>query len=118
MAQHTIRIDDIDGSAETVSTITFALDADTYEIDLNEEHTRQLRETLQYWIAHARRVKNPRKTRSISRATTNTAKVRAWANANGYQLPQRGKISRTIFQAYEQAHQGDPSAESHSPFPQ
>jgi hypothetical protein len=41
----TLFIDDLDGSAAE-GTVRFGLDSSEYEIDLNEEHARQLRDAL------------------------------------------------------------------------
>ncbi|MFI0466747.1 Lsr2 family protein [Saccharopolyspora sp. 5N102] len=46
-------VDDIDGSPAN-HTVTFALDGVTYEIDLNEKHTKQLRAVLDRYIKAAR----------------------------------------------------------------
>ncbi len=47
MAQkaQTLYIDDLDGSAAD-GTVRFGLDGTEYEIDLNAEHARQLRDAL------------------------------------------------------------------------
>ncbi|MEU5852381.1 histone-like nucleoid-structuring protein Lsr2 [Saccharopolyspora shandongensis] len=47
------RVDDIDGFPAN-HTVTFALDGVTYEIDLNDEHTKQLRAVLDRYIKAAR----------------------------------------------------------------
>ena len=56
MAQkvQTLYVDDLDGS-EADGTIRFGLDGAEYEIDLNTEHTRQLRDALARYISAARR---------------------------------------------------------------
>ena len=55
MAQkvQTLFIDDIDGG-EADGTVRFALDGTEYEIDLNAEHTEELRSTLGRYVTHAR----------------------------------------------------------------
>ena len=47
----TLFIDDLDGSAAE-GTVRFGLDGSEYEIDLNEEHARQLRDALEIGRAH------------------------------------------------------------------
>jgi len=56
MAQkvQTLFIDDLDGS-EADGTVRIGLDGTDYEIDLNAEHTRQLRDALARYISAARR---------------------------------------------------------------
>ena len=48
-------VDDIDGS-EARETISFGLDGTRYEIDLNGEHTQELREQLGRYVKAARKV--------------------------------------------------------------
>ena len=57
MAQkvQTLFIDDIDGSAAE-GTVRFGLDGSEYEIDLNAEHAKQLRDALAAYIRAGRRV--------------------------------------------------------------
>ena len=56
MAQkiQTLFIDDLDGSAAE-GTVRFGLDGTEYEIDLNEEHAKQLRDALSRYVSAARR---------------------------------------------------------------
>ncbi len=57
MAQRTqiLYVDDIDGS-EAEGTVRFGLDGTDYEIDLNAEHARELRDALARYVGVARRV--------------------------------------------------------------
>ena len=57
MAQkvQTLFIDDLDGS-EAEGTVRFGLDGAEYEIDLNAEHARELRDALARYVGAARRV--------------------------------------------------------------
>ena len=50
----TLFIDDLDGSAAE-GTVRFGLDGTEYEIDLNEEHARELRDALARYVGAARR---------------------------------------------------------------
>ncbi len=56
MAQkkQTLLIDELDGSAAD-STVRFGLDGTEYEIDLNTEHARALRDALARYVNAARR---------------------------------------------------------------
>jgi hypothetical protein len=51
----TLFIDDIDGGAAE-GTVRFALDGTEYEIDLNAEHSEELRSALGKYVTHARKV--------------------------------------------------------------
>lgn len=94
--------DDLDGSAAT-STVGFALDGVTYEIDLNDENTQKLRDEFGAWLEHARRV-GGRARRGTSRGRSDeTKRIREWAQANGYEISDRGRISTEIREAYAAA---------------
>ncbi len=98
-------IDDIDGS-KAAETVTFSLDGVGYEIDLNSENAQKLRDELGTWISTARRVSGRRTSRSASSSSSSeeTARIRAWARENGYQVSDRGRISGEIRKAYQAAH--------------
>lgn len=102
-----VLIDDIDGS-EAVETVSFALDGVSYEIDLSEEHARELRDSFARWVGHARRVSGraSRGRRGGTAARTSSgesAAIREWARANGYEISDRGRIPANIRAAYEAA---------------
>lgn len=62
MAQRTqvVFTDDLDGS-EAVGTVHFALDGKSYEIDLNEKHAKQLRDSLAKYVEAGRKVSATRR---------------------------------------------------------
>jgi hypothetical protein len=98
-------IDDIDGG-EGAETITFALDGVSYEIDLSSKNAAKLRDAFAVWVGNARKVgrggasSTARGSRRASRSGNDTASVRAWAKENGYQVSERGRISREVMDAY------------------
>ena len=99
--------DDVDGG-EASETVNFALDGATYEIDLSDENAAKLRDQLPYWVGNARRTTNRRNAghRTTGRRNSggsDAAKIREWAQANGHQVPPRGRIPNEVRQAYEAA---------------
>jgi hypothetical protein len=64
---HTLLTDDVDGG-EAAETVRFALDGVEYEIDLSEEHARELRDALTVFVDAARRVGGGRR-RSLARSS-------------------------------------------------
>jgi len=91
-----------DGDGETVS---FQLDNSTYEIDVTSKEADALRGLFQDYIAVARKV--GRKTGTAGKRTqvgTDAKLVRAWANENGLEVPERGRIPADIREKYEVAH--------------
>ena len=101
-------LDDIDGN-EAAETVSFSLDGVAYEIDLNEENARAMRDSVAHWIDHARRSTGRSGQRSSSRRAAakgdgpSPSELREWARANGYQVSERGRISEQIRGAYAAA---------------
>jgi hypothetical protein len=112
MAQrvNVVLVDDIDGS-DASETVSFALDGVDYEIDLSDEHAADLRNAVSLYIGHARRTGGRRKSgrRAASSAAadstgTTAADIRAWARENGWTVPERGRVSSDVREAYAAAH--------------
>jgi hypothetical protein len=107
MAQKVVTelIDDVDGS-EADETVIFAWKGYTYEIDLSSKNIGKLDKALAPFVDKARRLgrtgKAAPKAASV-RAASNAAEVRAWAQANGYEVPERGRIPNDIRDAYDDA---------------
>ena len=107
--------DDLDGS-EATETVTFSLDGETYEIDLNDAHAAELRDALAASEGAARRVgrgggsgASRRGAGRPSRAAGSADKqrvqdIREWARTNGHKVSERGRLSAAVVEAYEAAH--------------
>ena len=107
MAQkvHIVLVDDIDGS-DAEETVTFGLDGATYEIDLNSANAAKLRDAVAAYVGHARKVggrRGARKSGGSSAGGTSAAEIRAWARSNGYDVPDRGRVSADVRAAYDAA---------------
>ena len=100
-------VDDLDGS-EATETISFGLDGTSYEIDLNDQNAAALRESLSGYIGHARKVGAPgRRGRRTSTTTTSgpsAREIRDWARSNGWDVPDRGRVSAEVREAFDAAH--------------
>ncbi|HEY6931924.1 MAG TPA: Lsr2 family protein [Marmoricola sp.] len=101
-----VLVDDIDGN-DADETVSFSLDGKDYEIDLNSANAQQLRDALAPFIGHARRASggrsgNRRRTRNDSGASA--AEIREWARENGWDVPERGRVSAEVREAYAAAH--------------
>jgi hypothetical protein len=114
-------IDDIDGEVAT-NTVPFNLDGVSYEIDLSDENAGNLRDELARFIAAGRRT-GGRKVRlatgqsgaaSPGTDRERSRQIREWAQANGYEVSTRGRLSAEIVEAYEAA-QSAPSVTEHEP---
>jgi Lsr2 len=113
MAQriNVVLVDDIDGT-DAAETVAFSLDGVDYEIDLHEQHAEQLREAFSLFIGHGRRTGGRRRSgrRSSASATAapsageaTAADIRAWARENGWDVPDRGRVSAEVREAYAAA---------------
>ncbi|MFC0454679.1 Lsr2 family protein [Rhodococcus sp. ACS1] len=106
-------VDDIDGTefGSDGESIGYAFDGVEYQIDLKDEHAKEFRETLEYYIDHSTRVggRKHRSDRAVNpevakRQPGETKKIRAWAIEQGYELSSRGRIPTEIEQAFHDAH--------------
>ncbi|MGN6160966.1 MAG: histone-like nucleoid-structuring protein Lsr2 [Marmoricola sp.] len=95
-------IDDIDGS-EATESVSFALDGQSYVIDLSDKNAQALRDALAPYVAHAQRATSGRG-RGRSRGGSTASDIRAWARSAGYTVPDRGRVSAEIKAAYDAAH--------------
>lgn len=107
MAQKTVVVlsDDLDGS-EANETINFALDGAEYEIDLNNDHAKELRQALERFTAVARKTSGSRGRPAgrRSKSGVDTRAIRLWAAENGYNVNTRGRIQSDIIEKYQTAH--------------
>lgn len=93
--------DDMDGRTKAKETVTFGLDDNVYEIDLNDKNVTRLRDALKPFVEHARKA-TPSKPVAIA---SDAAEVRAWAAQNGIDVPARGRIPSDVRKSYEESKQ-------------
>ena len=99
-------IDDLDGS-EAIETVAFALDGQSFEIDLSARNATKRRAGLAAYVGAARQgaktaaAGTARKRPSRDRART--ADVRAWAKEHGHQIKDRGRVPADVVAEYERA---------------
>lgn len=94
--------DDFEGGPAD-ETVQFGLDGQQYEIDLSTANAEKLREALHPFAAAGRRAqgKSTRATGTRSSGgNPKTAKIRAWAKENGYEVSNRGRIHQSVKDAY------------------
>lgn len=97
--------DDYDGTPAD-ETVLFGLDGAEYEVDLSSENAQGLRDALAPWVAVARKTGGRRKRvggTAKAPAGSSTSDIRAWAQASGYEVSSRGRVSAEIREAYEKA---------------
>jgi hypothetical protein len=125
VAQKTIVtfIDDLTGEeAEDITTVEFALEGVTYEIDLADDNAAKLRDNLARYVAAARKTSARRPgvrgaDRSTGRGAGNGSvarsgynrdtlrAIREWAKQNGHSVSDRGRLPLNVLHAWEENHQ-------------
>ena len=113
MAQKVIveMVDDLEGSpGGDVTTVGFALDGRSYEIDLNSRNAEKLRDSLAEFIAASRRHRAGRGGGTAKAAPAHDTgarerahAIREWAREAGHEVSGRGRIPAAVVDAYEQA---------------
>ncbi|WP_284747738.1 histone-like nucleoid-structuring protein Lsr2 [Amycolatopsis sp. RTGN1] len=117
-------VDDLDGGTAT-QTVPFALDGVSYEIDLSDKNAQALRDVFAHYIEVGRRTGGRRIKVAAGQSTAGTGssrgestsaasrehnqQVRAWAMANGYEISERGRISKEIYAAFEAGEPAEPA---------
>lgn len=100
--------DDFDGSTPA-ETVYFSVAGKDYAIDLNEEHVAELTDALakvdelmKDYTDKARPMgkSSTGTARRSSKSSQDTKAVRAWAQENGYEIGDRGRIPEEIQEAY------------------
>ena len=96
---------DLSGKPDA-STVTFGLDGATYEIDLTEQEESKLRDAFAKYVGAARQVSKGKGRKPVaSRQSGPSARtIREWANSNGHEVPERGRIPAEVREAYDAAH--------------
>ena len=103
--QITLIVDDLTGEeAPDASTVSFAHDGVSYEIDLTPANAEKLSDALAPFIAAGRRVGGRARAARSSGSGSDAAKVREWAFGQGLEVPARGRIPSAIVEQYQAAH--------------
>ncbi len=103
-------IDDIDGKVlEEFETVRWSLDGRQYEFDTSPKHAQQFRDSLVKYVEASRAVAGRRGKRALvpagaTRSKEQTQAIRDWANSNGYEVSNRGRIPIEVVDAFEAAH--------------
>ena len=105
-----ILVSDLSG-VEADETVSFALDGTGYELDLSNKEADKFRGLFQDYISVARKTSGGRGRKSSGKASSGSgrskeelAEVRAWAQQNGHEVSERGRIKQDILDAYDAAH--------------
>jgi hypothetical protein len=114
VAQRTIvqLTDDLDGRSipdGKGGTVRFGLDRQDYEIDLSDKNAKALRETFRPYVDAARRAGGTtrggkrRGGRSANGQSYDAKTVRAWAESQGIEVNQRGRVPADLVARFQEA---------------
>ncbi|MFN3004971.1 MULTISPECIES: histone-like nucleoid-structuring protein Lsr2 [Mycolicibacterium] len=124
MAEKVVRllIDDIsgeelkDGEGERLD---FTWRGVTYRIDLSSSNVAKFEKAIQPYVNAAAKVSGgrgrPKGSGSGSKSSMPKEQrnaIRTWANANGFSVGDRGRISQEVIDAFEAAHESKPAFSS------
>ncbi len=100
-------LDDISGKEGKVETITFAFEGEAFEIDLNPLNAANFRRSVAKYVKSARKLPKKAHTGRIEanrhHDREKLAAVRQWAQENGYNVGERGRIAQNVWDAYKGA---------------
>jgi hypothetical protein len=95
--------DDLEGGP-AAETLRFGLAGSEYEIDLNEKNAARLRKQLAPFVEHARRAgRAPRRAVRTAASRRRSRDIRSWAQDQGIELSERGRIPASVVDQYEAA---------------
>ena len=108
----TYLVDDLDGSEDGVENVLIALDGTSYEIDLSAANADRLREKLARFVDAASPVKTAKaapakrvaKSPVVASNKEHVQAIREWAKAAGHEVSSRGRISKSVQEAFDAAH--------------
>jgi hypothetical protein len=107
VAQKITLVDDIDGTpieSGNGGTVRFSVDGANYEIDLGADNIAKLHSALDTFVANGRRVGARTVAAPAAKSNPKELKaIRAWANANGHPVSDRGRIPAEVQAAYAAA---------------
>lgn len=102
-----VLVDDLDGETPADTTVSFALDGRSYEIDLSNSNAAEFREALSKYVSAGRKSGSTSKGRAPVRHTTTNlidpAAVRAWAKGQGIDVSPRGRIKADVVERFRAA---------------
>jgi hypothetical protein len=97
--------DDLTGGPAD-ETVMFGVDGRDYQIDLNAKHAASFRKQVAAFVERARPVAL-RRSRSTARSASSrerSRQIRAWAERQGLEIAEHGRLPGHVIQEYESAH--------------
>ena len=106
MAQRvTVTVEDDLSGGPADETVRFAFGGTDYEIELSAKNATAFRKKLAPFIEHARKAgrRQPRLPGRAAASRQRSGDIRAWANAQGIAVSERGRIPASVAEQYRAA---------------
>lgn len=98
--------DDLTGKEGTdIETVTFTVNGESYEIDLNKFNKNNFFRSLKKYMDNGRRVRTGkvRSHRDVRHDREYVHTVRSWAQDQGMEVSNRGRVPLAVYEQYEKA---------------
>lgn len=100
MAEKVVRVSDLSGELST-HRVAWQVGRTSYVLDLTEKEHEQFEKALKPWIEASTKTGGKRRTAA---ASSETATIRAWAQAEGVKVSDRGKLPDDVIAKYRATH--------------
>lgn len=107
MQRVNVRLEDDLTGGPADETVGFGIDGRAYEIDLNARHAAEFRRQVARFLEHASLVRPAHRRPSVRTLASRerSRQIRAWAEEQGLDVSERGRLPREVIQQYESAHE-------------
>jgi hypothetical protein len=120
VAKKVVTLDDLDDSKEAEETLLYLLDGEYWEIDLAAENAKKFRDAFAKYVKASRSVTAKDAARRItsngaygtgtSYGAYDPAVVRAWAQENGVEVSDKGRVPEHVVGMWRRATQSTNSS--------
>jgi hypothetical protein len=104
--------DDLTGGPAD-ETVEFGIDGRSYEIDLSARHAADFRQQLGRFLEHASLIRQAHRRPQVRTLANRerSRQIRAWAEEQGFDVSERGRLPREVIQQYESGHSASQQSE-------
>ena len=101
-----VRLEDDLTGGPADETVEFGIDGRAYEIDLSARHAEEFRRQVARFLEHASLVRAAHRRPSARTLASRerSRQIRAWAEEQGLDISERGRLPREVIQQYDDKH--------------
>jgi len=97
--------------ASGVETVTFAVEGEQFEIDLNPLNKANFLRSVKKYMDNGRKVRANGRTHRVTRDVRHPKEyvhtVRQWAKSQGIEVSDHGRVPLSVYERYEQSKKGN-----------